>query len=62
MLSFIAQGIIQIVQGGRMRDRLLAAGLATEDDLEEIAKSWKQWQGMYDATLAMLQGEIVIQK
>lgn len=54
--------MVKIVRGGRMRDGALAKGLATEDGLEEMASAWEEWQENDEATLAMLQGEIIIQK
>lgn len=37
-------------------------GLTTEDDLEEMARDWKEWADRDDASLAMISGEILIQK
>lgn len=51
-----------IRSGGRTRQRALGAGLATEDELEEIAKAWEEWAEMGEATLGMMHGEILIQK
>jgi hypothetical protein len=45
-----------------LREKALNLGLTTEDDLEEMAKSWEEWAKRDDASLAMLHGEILIQK
>jgi hypothetical protein len=50
------------VRGGRLRKAGLESGLATESDLEEMAKDWEEWAGRDDANLGMLHGEILIQK
>lgn len=60
-----AQAMIERVRGSmasRMRQAGLDTGLTTEDELEEMAKGWKEWEKAEDATLGMLQGEILIQK
>lgn len=56
------QAMVKLVRGGRMRDGALAKGLAMEDGLEEMAKAWEEWQENNEATLGMLQGEIIVQK
>lgn len=45
-----------------MRDVGLSTGLVTEDELEEMAKGWQEWAAMEDASVAMMHGEIIIQK
>ncbi|CZR66329.1 related to delta-24-sterol methyltransferase [Phialocephala subalpina] len=57
-----AQAMAKLLRGGRIRDGALAKGLATEDELEEMAKAWREWQESGEATLGMLHGEIIIQK
>jgi hypothetical protein len=50
------------VRGGRLRDIGVKAGFATEADLEEMAKAWEEWAKRDDSSLAMIHGEILIQK
>ena len=50
------------VRGGRVRKAGLESGRLTEDELEEMAKAWEEWQDRDDAILGMMQGEILIQK
>jgi hypothetical protein len=45
-----------------MREKALKFGLGTENDFEEMAKAWEEWARRDDASLAMLQVEILIQK
>lgn len=45
-----------------MRDAALKAGWVTENDMEEMAKAWEEWQERDEATLGMMHGEIIIQK
>jgi hypothetical protein len=54
--------MIELVRSGRLRDISLKSGLASEDELEEMAKAWEEWIGTDDASLAMMQGEIIVQK
>ena len=61
-MNVSVQAMIQQVREGRLRKRGLEAGLVTENDLDEMVKAWKEWETRDDATLGMLQGEILIQK
>jgi hypothetical protein len=62
MAMFSADGIVNIIRGGRIREGGLKSELVTENDLEEMARAWEEWVEKDDATLAMIQGEILIQK
>ena len=53
---------MNLVRGGPLRERGLKMGLTTEEDLEEMARDWEEWAGRDDASLAMLHGEVLIQK
>ncbi|ORY71961.1 S-adenosyl-L-methionine-dependent methyltransferase [Pseudomassariella vexata] len=57
-----AQQMAKIIRAGRIRDTGLKSGFSTEDELEEMAKAWEEWEGTDDATLAMMHGEIIVQK
>ncbi|KIV79669.1 hypothetical protein PV11_07217 [Exophiala sideris] len=57
-----SQGLCVPLRGGSLRERALKFGLGTENDLEEMAKAWEEWAEGDDASLAMLQGEILVQK
>ena len=57
-----AQGLVGIIRSGRLRDAGLKAGLTTEHDLEGMAKAWEEWAEKDDASIAMLHGEILMQK
>ncbi|KAJ6257618.1 hypothetical protein Dda_7405 [Drechslerella dactyloides] len=58
----LAQGLCDQLRGGSLREKALKFGLGTENDFEEMAKAWEEWAERDDAILAMLQGEILIQK
>ncbi|KIW68765.1 hypothetical protein PV04_04687 [Phialophora macrospora] len=57
-----AQGLCDQLRGGSLRAKALKFGLGTEDELEEMAKAWEEWAKRDDASLAMLHGEILVQK
>lgn len=61
-MTLPAQAMIQQVRGGGLRKKGLESGLTTENDLEEMIQAWEDWQARDDATLGMLQGEILIQR
>jgi hypothetical protein len=58
----IAQALIDLVRGGRIREGGLTAKMTTENDLAEMAKHLEEWMVRDDASIAMMHGEIIIQK
>jgi hypothetical protein len=58
----IAQGLCVQLRGGSLRDKALKFGLGTETDLDEMAQAWEEWAKNEAASLAMLNGEILIQR
>lgn len=60
--AFTAEGILNVIRGGRVRGMAIQAGMVTEDDLEQMGKAWEEWVGEDAASLAMMHGEILIQK
>ncbi|TAQ88912.1 hypothetical protein B7494_g2766 [Chlorociboria aeruginascens] len=58
----LAQGLCDQLRGGSLREKALKFGLGTENDFEEMAKAWEEWAKRDDASLAMLHGEILVQK
>lgn len=56
------KGLCDQLRGGSLREKALKFGLGTENDLEEMAKAWEEWAKRDDASLALLHGEILIQK
>jgi len=57
-----SQGLCDQLRGGSLREKALKFGLGTENDFEEMAKAWEEWAKRGDASLAMLHGEILVQK
>ncbi|KIW21089.1 hypothetical protein PV08_01668 [Exophiala spinifera] len=57
-----AQGMCDPLRKGSLRDKALQSGLATEDNFEDMAKAWEAWAEIEDATMAMMHGEILVQK
>lgn len=58
----VAQGMVDALSKGRLRSVGLGSGLATEDDLKEMAAAWEEWASADGAILGMLHGEILIRK
>ncbi len=50
------------LRGGSLREKALKFGLGTENEFEEMAKALEEWAKRDDASLAMLHGEILVQK
>lgn len=59
----LSKGLCDQLRGGaRLREKALKFGLGTEIDFEEMIQAWKEWAKSDDASLAMLHGEILVQK
>jgi len=58
----LAQGLCDQLRGGSLREKALKFGLGSENEFEEMAKAWEEWAKRDDASLAMLHGEILVQK
>ena len=41
-------------------EQALAYGLATPDELEEVAAAWRRWAAADDGWLGMMHGELLI--
>jgi hypothetical protein len=54
--------MVERIRGGRIRKAGLESSLTTENDLEEMAKAWEEWEERDDASLGMIHREIIIQK
>jgi hypothetical protein len=52
--------LIERVQTPQLRELATKLGSTTED-LDEIAKDWKEWTKRENASIAMMHGEIIIQ-
>ncbi|KAK9784026.1 putative Methyltransferase domain-containing protein [Seiridium cardinale] len=62
MATLIAQGLIDQIKGGRMRKGAIDAKVLTENEFAEMATAWEEWAERDDAIVAMMSGEILIQK
>ena len=45
-----------------MRQKATKFGLDAENDFEAMADAWEEWAKREDGSLAMLHGEILVQK
>lgn len=54
--------MIQRLRDGPMRSRALELGIATEDELDQMVKGWEEWIVTDDATLGLMNGEVIVKK
>ncbi|KAF4449250.1 delta-24-sterol methyltransferase [Fusarium albosuccineum] len=47
---------------GHIRTTSIELGLATESDLDEMVEAWNEWMETDDATLGIMNGEVLIEK
>ncbi len=45
-----------------MRDQGLELGITTEEGIEEMIKGWEEWIEAGDATLGIMNGEVIVKK
>ncbi|KAM7215301.1 S-adenosyl-L-methionine-dependent methyltransferase [Rhypophila decipiens] len=57
-----AKAMVGQVRGGTVGQVAVQLGLASEEDLDEMASAWEDWAKRDDSSLAMMHGEIVIEK
>lgn len=62
MMFVTAQAMVERLQEGKIRNAGLKSGIVTENELEEMAQAWLEWNRRDDATLGMMHGEVLIQK
>lgn len=58
----LATALSDLVRSGRLREAGLKSGLTTEADLQEMARDWEDWVEREDASVAMMHGEVLIQR
>lgn len=54
--------MIQRLQTGQMRGKGLELGITTEEDIDKMIEGWKQWITTDEATLGIMNGEVIIHK
>lgn len=47
---------------GQMRSKSLELGIATEADIDRMADAWEEWNNTDDASLGIMNGELIIEK
>ncbi|KAH6889278.1 S-adenosyl-L-methionine-dependent methyltransferase [Thelonectria olida] len=50
------------LRDGQMREKAIERGLATQDEIEGMIRAWDEWSKQDDATLGIMNGEILVSK
>lgn len=61
MLTLAGTTMAERARKGPMRQKAVVMGLATERDMDDMARAWEEWIRTEDATLGMMHGEVLIQ-
>ena len=56
------EAMIGRLRTGQMRDQGLELGITTEEGIEEMIKGWEEWIEAGDATLGIMNGEVIVKK
>jgi hypothetical protein len=54
--------MIERLRTGQMREKGIEMGLTTEEGIEEMIKAWEEWIETDDATLGIMNGEVIVKK
>jgi hypothetical protein len=54
--------MIERLRTGQMRAKGIEMGITTEEDIDEMIKGWEQWIETDDATLGIMNGEVIVRK
>jgi hypothetical protein len=54
--------MIERLRTGQMRSKGLEMGIVTEEGIEEMIKAWEEWIETADATLGIMNGEVIVTK
>lgn len=54
--------MVERIRNGGMRQKALAEGMVTEEQLEEMIRGWEEWLDAEDGFLGCMHGEVVIEK
>jgi hypothetical protein len=61
-LTEAGEAMIERLRTGQMRSKGIELGITTEEKIEEMIKAWQEWIETEDATLGIVNGEIIIKK
>lgn len=45
-----------------MRNKAIECGFASEDEIEDMIKAWGEWSKTGEATLGIMNGEVLVNK
>jgi hypothetical protein len=54
--------MIERLRTGQMRSKGLEMELVTEEGIEQMIKAWEEWIETADATLGIMNGEVIVTK
>lgn len=60
-MTYKASAMIERFKNGEIRERAPRTGLATTEQMDEMIKGLERWMICEDASMALVQGELVIQ-
>lgn len=58
----IAESMKARMMDGQMRAKAIEMDIATEKESDEMAEAWEEWSRTDDATLGIMNGEVLIDK
>ncbi|KAK4034484.1 S-adenosyl-L-methionine-dependent methyltransferase [Parachaetomium inaequale] len=56
------EAMVERLRTGQMREKGIELGLTTEEGIEEMIKAWEGWIETDDATLGIMNGEVIVKK
>ncbi|KAK7408533.1 hypothetical protein QQX98_009294 [Neonectria punicea] len=57
-----ASAMMERLRDGQMRGKAIELGIATEQEIDDMANAWDEWSKTDDATLGIMNGEVLVDK
>ena len=62
LIIVAGEAMVQRLLHGPLRSKALELGIVTEDELDGMVKAWEEWMVTSDATLGLMNGEVIVRK
>jgi hypothetical protein len=59
---YLGEAMIERLRTGQMRTKGIELGITTEQEIDDMIKAWEKWITTEEATLGIMNGEVVVHK
>ncbi len=58
----VGEAMVERLSTGQMRTKGIELGITTEQEIDGMTKAWKKWITTEEATLGIMNGEVIVHK